>query len=106
MITEHILTTRYLLHIRIDDRLGKIMRLDIRSAPIILIPITTVTAVSTARNPIYNPALVPVALAKFSSNVTANILLKNTIKSKTTMIESIRLTSASSSLRESMLPNI
>ena len=45
---EHSTTARKLLHTRIADRAGKIIRLEMSSAPIIRIPSTTVTAVSTA----------------------------------------------------------
>ena len=74
-ITDEIITVLYLLHTLIEERLGNIIKLDIRSAPIIRIPITTVIAVSTARIILYAPAFVPVAFAKFSSKVTAKILL-------------------------------
>lgn len=41
-------TARKLLHTRIDVSAGKIIRLEMSSAPIIRIPTTTVTAVSRA----------------------------------------------------------
>ena len=47
-ITEQIVTERKLLHTRIEVSDGKIIRLDISSAPISLIPITMITAVSRA----------------------------------------------------------
>ncbi len=44
-------------------------------APIIRIPSTMVTAVKTAIKTLYQDTFTPVALAKFSSKVTAKILL-------------------------------
>lgn len=64
-----------LLHTLIAVSAGKIIRLDIKSDPIILIPKTTVTAVITAITVLKNPVLIPAAFAKFSSNVTAKIRL-------------------------------
>ena len=49
LINDEIITDLYFLHTLIEERLGKIIRLEIKRAPIILIPITTVIAVSTAR---------------------------------------------------------
>ena len=54
---------------------GKIIRLEIRSAPIIRIPNTIVTAVNTAIRVLYRFARTPVARAKVSSKVIAKILL-------------------------------
>lgn len=45
---EQITVERKLLHTLIEVSAGKIIRLDMSSAPIILMPSTTVTAVSTA----------------------------------------------------------
>ena len=45
---EQIITERKLLNTLIAERAGKIIRLEMSSAPIILIPTTTVTAVSMA----------------------------------------------------------
>ena len=56
-----------------DVSAGKMIRLEIKSAPIIRIPRTIVTAVSTAISVLYIPALTPVAWAKVSSNVMAKI---------------------------------
>ena len=53
---------------------GKIIRLEISIAPIMRIPSTMVTAVRTANRMWYQPTRTPVALAKFSSKVTANTL--------------------------------
>ena len=48
MMDELITTCRKLLNRRIDDSAGKIMRLEMRSVPIIRIPMTIVIAVKTA----------------------------------------------------------
>ena len=53
---------------------GKTIRLDIKSAPISLIPITTVREVKTASRFSINPRLIPVAFEKSASNVTEKIL--------------------------------
>ena len=45
---EHIITDLNFLQIRIDDTAGKIISAEINSVPIILIPITIVSAVSRA----------------------------------------------------------
>ena len=68
-------TPRKLLKIRIDVRAGKIIRLEISIAPIIRIPSTMVIAVRMAIKILYHSTLTPVALAKFSSKVTAKTLL-------------------------------
>ena len=73
-IPEDHTTPRKLLNILIDVSAGKIIRLEINIAPIIRIPRTMVTAVSTAIRTLYRETLTPVALAKLSSKVTANIL--------------------------------
>ena len=59
----------------IADSAGKITSAEIRSEPTRFIASTMITAITTAINRLYALALVPVALAKFSSNVTAKILL-------------------------------
>lgn len=74
-IAEVIITERKLLHIKRDESAGKIIRLEISIAPIIRIPITMVTAVSTARRVLKIPVLTPVAFANSSSKVIAKILL-------------------------------
>ena len=76
------------------------------SAPIILMPSTTVTAVSTAMTLLYSSAFVPVALAKSSSKVTANILGYKNTNIHRTMTDSTMLKTASSPLSDRMLPNI
>jgi hypothetical protein len=72
---EEITTLLKLLNILIEVNDGKIIRLDIKSAPIILIPKTTVIAVSAAIKALSAPVFVPDAFAKVSSKVTAKILL-------------------------------
>ena len=71
---ELIITARKLLNSLMDVSAGKMIRLEINIAPIICIPNTMVTAVKIERSVLYHPTLTPVALEKFSSNVTANIL--------------------------------
>lgn len=63
------------LHTRIAVKAGKIIRLEISRAPIILIPRTMVIDVKTAISILYTFALIPVAFANVSSKVTAKILL-------------------------------
>ena len=75
IIADVITTPLKLLHTLIAVRVGITIRLDIKSEPIIIIPRTTVTAVSTAKIILYIPEFTPVAFAKFSSKVTAKILL-------------------------------
>lgn len=74
-VADDIITFLNDLHIRIDVSGGKIIRLDTKREPTSLIPITIVTAVKQAITILYAVAFAPVALEKFSSNVTANILL-------------------------------
>lgn len=73
-IAEFIMTLLNVLHIRMEVNAGKMIRLEINNAPIIRIPRTIVTAVRTAIKVLYRFALTPVARAKVSSNVIANIL--------------------------------
>ena len=72
---EDTITFLNFLNTCIDDNAGKIIILEISNVPIIRIPITIVMAVSEAKSILNNLVFVPVALAKGSSNVTANILL-------------------------------
>ena len=72
---EQMITDLNFLQIRIEDNAGKIMSAEIKSVPIILIPITIVSAVSKEITVLYTPVLSPVALEKVSSKVTAKILL-------------------------------
>ena len=74
-IAELIVTDLNDLKIRILLNAGKMMRADINNEPTKFIAITMIMAVTTAINKLYRLALTPVALAKFSSNVTAKILL-------------------------------
>ena len=67
-------TVLKVLQRRIEVSDGKIIRLEISNVPIMRIPTTMVRAVSSAIIKLYTFALVPVAFAKFSSNVTAKIL--------------------------------
>ena len=70
-------TTTFLkvLHTLIAVSAGKIIRLEISMAPIILIPITIVIAVRNAIKALSLSVFTPAALAKLSSSVTAKSLL-------------------------------
>ena len=70
-----IVTERKDLNNRIADNAGKITSAEIRSEPTRFIASTMITAITTAISRLQAFALVPVALAKFSSNVTEKILL-------------------------------
>lgn len=74
-IPEHIVTLRKLLNILIAETAGKTTKADISNDPTRFIATTITTAMTTAISKLYALALVPAALAKSSSNVTANILL-------------------------------
>lgn len=74
-ITEDITTRLKLVNNLFEVRAGKIIKLEINNVPITLIPTTTTIAVARAKIILYNLVFIPVALAKASSNVTANILL-------------------------------
>ncbi len=71
--TEDTTTDLKVLNTLIEVRAGKIIKLDINIAPIILIPKTIVMAVKKAIRILYIDTLTPVALAKLSSKVTENI---------------------------------
>lgn len=71
---EQILTDLNDLKTLIAESAGNTIRPDIKSAPISLIPITTVRAVSTARRYSIKSTFKPVALEKSASNVTEKIL--------------------------------
>ena len=75
IILDAIVTDLKVLNILIADITGNIIKADIRSEPTRFIASTMITAVSTDMIRLYLSAFVPVALAKPSSNVTANILL-------------------------------
>ncbi len=75
IIAELIVTDLKLLKTRIALSAGKIIKADINNEPTRFIAKTIMTAVIIAINKLYKLALTPVALAKFSSKVTANILL-------------------------------
>ena len=72
---DDIVTDRKLLNTHIEASAGKIIKAEIRSEPTRFIANTTITAIITAIKRFYFLVLIPVATAKFSSNVTANILL-------------------------------
>ena len=72
---EQIVTDLKLLKTLIADSAGKITRAEISSDPTRFIARTMMTAIMIAIIRLYTPDFVPVALAKFSSNVTEKILL-------------------------------
>ena len=72
---EQTVTDLKLLKTRIEDNAGKITRAEISKEPTKFIARTIITAMITAISKLYAPALIPVARAKFSSNVTEKILL-------------------------------
>ena len=68
-------TEKKLLKMRMAERAGNTTKADTRSAPTRFIASTITAAIITAIIRLNALTLVPVARAKFSSNVTANILL-------------------------------
>lgn len=74
-MTEHNVTDKELLNTRIADKAGKMINAEIRRDPTRFIERTITAAVITATRRLQASALTPEALAKSSSNVTANILL-------------------------------
>ena len=75
------------LHTLTDERVGKTIRLETSRAPIIRMPTTIITPVKIASRVLYNFTFIPVAFAKFSSNVTKNILLYDIMNKIKTMDE-------------------
>ena len=75
MMTESTVTPLKVLDSLIAERAGNMISADANSAPKRFIANTTVTAVMMAIRVLYRLALVPVAEAKLSSNVTEKILL-------------------------------
>lgn len=72
---EQIITLLKLRNIRMAVIDGNIISAEISSEPTRLMARTIITAVITAIIRLYMSAFIPVAFEKFSSNVTANILL-------------------------------
>ena len=68
-----IVTERNVPNTRMAVSAGKMMRLEMSSAPIMRIPSTIVTAVSTARSILYACVCTPVARENVSSKVTAKM---------------------------------
>ena len=75
IMTEDIVTLLKLLKTRIALNAGKSIKADISKEPTRFIASTIMTAVIIAIMILNNVVLTPVALAKLSSKVTANILL-------------------------------
>lgn len=69
-----ITTVLNFLNICIEVKVGKMIRLDIRSEPIIRIPMTIITEHKIENIMLYISVFIPIDLEKFSSNVIANIL--------------------------------
>ena len=74
-IAEDTVTERKLLNTHMDANAGNTTSAEIRSEPTKFIANTTIIAMIIAIKRLYFCVSIPVALAKFSSNVTANILL-------------------------------
>ena len=68
------ITPRKLRNSRIAESAGKTISADVSSEPTRFMASTMMTAVTTAISRLYILARMPVAAAKVSSNVTANIL--------------------------------
>ena len=75
IIPEQIVTDLKLLNTRIDESAGNITSAETRSEPTSFIATTITTAIIMAISVLYTPGFVPEAFAKFSSKVTAKILL-------------------------------
>ena len=73
-IAEQTVTDLKVLNTRIEDNAGKITNAEIKSEPTRFIASTITAAIITAIIRLNALTLVPVARAKFSSNVTANII--------------------------------
>ena len=92
------------LNICMEVILGKIIKLDINSEPIILIPMTTINEHNDANRQLYFSVLIPIDLANFSSKVMANILLYDRVYSNTVMTNKITLSIISLLVTANMLP--
>lgn len=75
IIPEQITTPLKFCIILIEDNAGKIIKAEIKREPTKFIDSTMITAMTIAIRRLYLSAFIPVALAKFSSNVTVKILL-------------------------------
>ena len=71
---EQIVTDLKFLYTLIADNAGNITNAEISNEPTSFIARTIIIAVIMAIDKLYLPVFIPVALAKFSSKVTANIL--------------------------------
>ena len=74
-IADDTVTDKKLLNTHIEASAGNTTSADISSDPTRFIASTTITAITIAIKRFYFLVLIPVATAKFSSKVTANILL-------------------------------
>lgn len=106
-MVDDIVTDLKLLHSLMDDSVGRIISADMSSAPTRFIDITMMTSIRTAISILYSQTLVPELLANASSNVTAYILLKNSIKNAIDTIASTQqvITLSSVSVRMDVAPN-
>ena len=75
IITEQTITLLKLLNTLIAESAGNIISADIRSEPTKFMANTMMTAITTAISRLYRSERMPVAFAKLSSKVTANILV-------------------------------
>lgn len=75
MTAEQIITDLKFLNTRMAESAGKMTNAEISNEPTRFIANTMMIATMTAINRLYAPAFVPTAREKFSSKVTAKILL-------------------------------
>ncbi len=71
---EQTVTERNVLYSRMADRAGKMTKAEMSREPTRFMASTMTTAMTMARKRLYRWVLVPTALAKSSSKVTANTL--------------------------------
>jgi len=87
-MAEQMVTDLKLLYTLMLESAGKITSAEISREPTRFIARTIITAIITAIKKLYNLTFVPADIAKFSSKVTAKILLYKKMKIATTMMES------------------
>lgn len=105
IITLDITTLLKFLYSIIDDIVGNIIKLDINSEPISLIPSTTTIEHNVANKILYKLVFIPMLFANLSSNVIANILLYEKIYKLTTNTDNTILIIISISLIDNIDPN-
>ena len=87
--TLDITTVLNFLNNCIDDNVGNIIKLDIKSEPINLIPSTIVIEQRLAKIMLYKLVFIPIDLENLSSKVIANILLYENKYKKITITDRI-----------------